>query len=258
MFDLIIASFEVVYIQDFLYRPIEKLSTANNHWNPKIIENKEPLIKVQFEPKRLYIKPIYFEQEIPSSIKFIYLREGVYRRLKQALAMLPEQYSFILYDGYRPFQVQQSLFEMFSQSIKDKQPHLTKDEVHKETLKYVAFPSIEPTRTSPHVTGGAIDLTLGDCDGNVLDLGTYFDEMSVKSATRYFEDHPMDNEVALINRRILYNCMTAVGFSNYSEEWWHYDFGNLSWARRVKLENVQYGPVLADLQNNDIKEFRYV
>lgn len=251
-------SFGVVYIQGFLFKPIEQFNTNNKQWNPNITENKEPLIKVQFEPNRLYFKPIYYEQKIRSSIKFIFLREGVYLRLKQALALLPEQYSFILYDGYRPLQVQQSLFEMFSQSIKNEQPNLTNDEVLQETLKYVAFPSIELTRTSPHITGGAIDLTLGDCDGNALDLGTEFDEMSEKSATRYYEDHPKVNEVALQNRRILYNCMTTAGFSNYSEEWWHYDYGNISWARRTNVENVIYGPVLAELQNNDIKEFRYV
>ena len=39
-------------------------------------------------------------------------------------------------------------------------------------------------------TGGAIDLTLGDLEGNAINLGSAFDEISEKSATRYFEQHP--------------------------------------------------------------------
>ncbi|AVK85620.1 hypothetical protein C3943_19855 [Lysinibacillus sp. B2A1] len=35
----------------------------------------------------------------------IYVREGVYERLKEALSVLPKAYSLVLYDGYRPFQV---------------------------------------------------------------------------------------------------------------------------------------------------------
>lgn len=222
----------MVFIQDILLKPIDRKQTYSKQVNLKIIENKEPLIKVLAEPNRLYVKPMYVEQKIPSSLKSIYLREGAYLRLKEALNLLPIEYSFILYDGYRPFQVQQSLFQVFSENIKKRNPDLTDEDVFQETLKYVAFPSIDPLRTSPHITGGAIDLTIGDHEGNALDFGTEFDEMSEMSATRYFEDHPGLNETAQQNRRILYNCMVNVGFNNYSEEWWHYDFGNVSWARR--------------------------
>ncbi|WP_235801815.1 M15 family metallopeptidase [Ureibacillus manganicus] len=248
----------MVIIQNFLLRPIDQIQTNYNPKNPKIIDNKEPLIKVQAEPNRLYIKPIYIEQKIPSSLKEIYLREGVYLRLKKALDLLPKEYSFILYDGYRPIQVQESIFRIFSENIKKRNPDLTNEQVYQETLKYVAIPSVEPTRTSPHITGGAVDLTLGDFTGNALDLGTEFDEMSEKSATSYFEYHPGVNEIALKNRRILYNCMTNVGFNNYSEEWWHYDYGNVSWARRLESDIVLYGPIVAEIQNNEVKEYRFI
>ncbi|SOC36468.1 M15 family metallopeptidase [Ureibacillus acetophenoni] len=244
-------------IQNILQKPIERLEVHDKQLSPRIIENKDPLIRVQAEPNRLYIRPIYYKQEILSSINAIYLRKGAYLRLKMALELLPKEYSFILYDGFRPLQVQQSLFKIFSENIKKRNPRLTDEDVLQETLKYVAFPSVEPTRTSPHITGGAIDLTLGDSNGYPLELGTEFDEMSEKSATRYFEDHPLENQDALQNRRILYNCMNEVGFKNYSEEWWHYDYGNVSWARRMKLETVLYGPVLVELENNDVKEYRF-
>ena len=32
------------------------------------------------------------------------------------------------------------------------------------------------------------------------------------------------------NRRLLFNAMVDQGFTNYSEEWWHFDYGNQFWA----------------------------
>lgn len=200
---------------------------------------------------------MYFERQIPDSLQSIYLRQNVCERLIEAITLLPEDYSFILYDGYRPLQVQQYLFQLFSDEIKKRRPEFSEEEIFEETLKYVAFPSIEPYKTSPHLTGGAIDLTLGDKEGNPLDLGSAFDEISEKSATRYYESNPDENEEALKNRRLLYNCMTAVGFTNYSEEWWHFDYGNVTWARRVQAPEAKYSAVEAVIEKHQIKELRY-
>lgn len=248
----------MVFIQSELLRPIEPFKKNNNPEHLKVIENREPLVKVMVLPNRLYIKPMYYIQKIPDSIGFIYLRQEAYSRLKRALQLLPNEYSLILYDGFRPIQVQQAIYKLFSEDLKKRNPELGQRQLHEETIKFVALPSVEPLRTSPHITGGAIDLTLGDANGNELDLGTVFDEISDKSATRYFESHLTENEVALKNRRILYNCMISVGFNNYDAEWWHYDYGNVSWARREGSIIVPYGPILAEIQNNDIKEYQHL
>ena len=44
------------------------------------------------------------------------------------------------------------------------------------------------------------------------------------------------------NRRILYNAMLNVGFTNYPSEWWHYDFGDLFWGAMTQ-EDVIYPSV---------------
>ena len=230
--------------------------SSNKHYTI-VKENSEPLVKINAHPK-IFLQPMYFERGIPESLQTIYLRKSVYEKLIEALTLLPLDYSFILYDGYRPLQVQEYLFQLFSQEVKNKNPDYTDAAVLEETLKFVAFPSIEPYRTSPHITGGAIDLTLGDIAGNPLDLGGAFDEISEKSATRYYEQHPDENDEALKNRRLLYNAMTAVGFTNYSEEWWHFDYGNVTWARRVKAKNAMYSAVEAIIETHQIKEFRYL
>ncbi|MCL1699262.1 M15 family metallopeptidase [Lysinibacillus sp. Bpr_S20] len=225
---------------------------------PAVRENGEPFIQIREDHPRIFIEPIYYRQKIPNSLRAIYLREGAYERLTQALLLLPNNYSFILYDGYRPFQVQQYLFSHFSIQMKQRFPHFTEQEIDKETRKYVAFPSIDHAHLAPHLTGGAIDMTLGDVNGHALDLGTGFDEISEKSATRYFEQHPEENREACEHRRLLYNCMTIAGFTNYAEEWWHYDFNNVSWARRVGAQEATYGAVEGKIKNNEVKEFRFL
>jgi len=225
---------------------------------PAIRENGESLIQIGEEHSRIFFEPIYYHQKIPNSLQAIYLRQSAYEKLTQALLLLPENYSFILYDGYRPFEVQQYLFANFSKQIAQLFPHFTEQEVVRETRKYVAFPSADHAHFTPHLTGGAIDLTLGDLSGNALNLGTAFDEISEKSATRYFEQYPEENWEACVHRRLLYNCMTLVGFTNYSEEWWHYDINNISWARRIGAHEASYGAVKAVIQDNKVKEFRFL
>jgi len=110
----------------------------------------------------------------------------------------------------------------------------------------------------PHLTGGAVDITLGDINGHTLDLGTAFDAISAKSATRYFEQFPNENQKACIHRRRLYNCMTMAGFTNYGEEWWHYDFNNIAWARRVQAQTTSYGAVQAVIHNHYVKGFNFI
>ncbi|MFJ5763831.1 M15 family metallopeptidase [Lysinibacillus sp. NPDC093210] len=246
-------------MQEKIYQPIEVNYTPKNQQPTPIIQKSfEPLIKIDKQQSRIFTQPVYYLQQIANSLQSIYLRKEAFERLQQALLLLPENYSFILYDGYRPFQVQQFLFSHFSERIQHQHPNFTKEAVFKETLKYVAYPSEGQEHLVPHVTGGAIDLTLGDDKGNALDFGTAFDEISEKSATRYFELHSDENREACVHRRLLYNCMTAVGFTNYAEEWWHYDFHNIAWARRGNAKEARYGAIEAKIENYLIKEYRYL
>ncbi|MCG4287414.1 D-alanyl-D-alanine dipeptidase, partial [Lactobacillaceae bacterium KNUT 0156] len=43
------------------------------------------------------------------------------------------------------------------------------------------------------------------------------------------------------NRRLLYHVMTQAGFTNYIEEWWHFDYGNQNWATVSKRDFAVYG-----------------
>ena len=72
-------------------------------------------------------------------------------------------------------------------------------------------------RRSNHNKGNTVDLTLVRLDtGAELDMGTPFDHFGDESRTAN-----ATGQVAA-NRRILVDAMRAEGFSNYSQEWWHY------------------------------------
>ncbi|HAU34001.1 MAG TPA: D-alanyl-D-alanine dipeptidase, partial [Lysinibacillus sp.] len=59
--------------------------------------------------------------------------------MQHALTLLPKEYSLLLYDGYRPFQVQQYLFNYFSLQLARIMPHATELELRQATKKYVAM-----------------------------------------------------------------------------------------------------------------------
>jgi D-alanyl-D-alanine dipeptidase len=76
----------------------------------------------------------------------------------------------------------------------------------------------DPRRGSPHSRGAAIDLTLVDSAGKVLDMGTEFDALTPLS-------HHANTAIALEaqrNRFTLLGLMSAAGWDFYSKEWWHY------------------------------------
>jgi len=246
-------------VQEMVNQPIDDVSEMPmNQPTPSILKVSEPLIKLDNQHPRIFTQPIYYQQQIANSLQSIYVRQNVLERLQRALVTLPDKYSFIVYDGFRPLLVQQYLFTHFAQQIKNQQPGWTDEVIFNVTLKYVAFPRAGQEHLLPHLTGGAIDVTLGDDKGHALDLGSAFDEPSEKSATRYFEQHPEDNREALVHRRLLYHCLTTVGFTNYAEEWWHYDFHNSAWARRMNANEAKYGAIEAKLENHLIKEYRYL
>lgn len=72
---------------------------------------------------------------------------------------------------------------------------------------------------SRHNLGLAIDLTLADRKtGASLEMGTPFDTFSADAHTANATG------IAAANRARLNAAMSAEGFTNYDQEWWHYTF----------------------------------
>lgn len=214
-----------------------------------IVESGEPVVPVGLCPDRVVVLQQYYLEGIKGALPEAYLREEVFRRLVSAARNLPKGYRFVLFDGWRPVKLQKGLFSAYVERLRSEYPDASEKTLQEMASKYVALPSKDPARPSPHLTGGAVDCTIADEDGVMLDMGADFDETSNRSKSRWLEDRLEAGETlserelfVLRNRRMLHAVMEKAGFTNYPEEWWHFDYGNQNWALITGAKNAFYGP----------------
>ena len=210
-----------------------------------IIDNGERLLPMSLAPAPIRVFPAYARLGIPGAINECFVRESVYRALVAAARSLPDGTGLIVLDGWRPWKVQQYLFETLQAAIQTHQPGLTESELLTRTREFVSVPSKDSRAPSPHLTGGAVDVTLCDDDGVPLDMGTLFDETLPASHTDHLEQLDSltaSQHQARSNRRLLYHIMGEQGFTNLPSEWWHYDLGDQLWGHYSGQGSVHYGP----------------
>jgi D-alanyl-D-alanine dipeptidase len=123
-----------------------------------------------------------------------------------------------VFDGYRPFNVQEIFWKIFP--------------VDGYVAKPVRGADNKPQMGSRHNRGAAVDLTLVDLKtGKELEMPSEFDEFSTKAnrnwliatneaATLLTQTHPK----ALENVKALESCMKKHHFAPLETEWWHFDF----------------------------------
>jgi len=227
--------------------PLKKLDWEDIARIP-IDESDQELIPASYMPEKIIVRPFYYLEGIKGSLPECYLRNSVLDKLLLATNYLRPGYKFIIFDSWRPYRIQKRLFEIYLNKLKKENPDEKIDYLKKMASKYVAPPSTNKNAPSPHITGGAIDISIVNEKGKLLNMGTKFDEANQRSNTRYYERLKIkqggltDKESEfLYNRRLLYNIMIDVGFTNYPEEWWHYDYGNQSWAYFNNRHSAIYG-----------------
>lgn len=208
----------------------------------KIIAIDDPLVCISDTFQDLMeFQPRYFECGIPGAIRQVFVRKTVADMLQRAAHSLPAGYKFKIFDAWRPTAVQKALFDEYHAELCDKFKGSGKseDELMRMALLFVSYPSEDPGSPFVHSTGGAVDLTIVDAAGNELNMGTDFDDFTDAAHTDYFEKTSI-HEIR-DNRRLLYNTMLSVGFTNYPSEWWHYDFGDRFWAATTKKDSIYTG-----------------
>ena len=181
------------------------------------------------------------------------LREGVVNRLIQANEYLRKisDYNLIIYDTWRPIEVQTYMFylsckeECKKKGIKySRQSINSYPEIIDTVEKFWAYPSFDEKAPPPHSTGAAIDITLGDSSGNLLNMGSSIDEMNKTSLPDFFKKK--DNKNAFIwnkRRDLLRDVMFKLDFVQHPNEWWHFSYGDQLWAWKNKKANALYGKI---------------
>lgn len=151
-------------------------------------------------------------------LKTAYLHPLAANKLSRALELLKKEHphlNLLVYDAARPLSVQKAMYN----AVKD--------------TKYRAYVA-NPSRTSLHNYGLAVDITICDSTGVALDMGTDFDYFGKLAGILREEEFVSQNLLShnqVNNRRLLRSIMQEAGFSPIRGEWWHFNATSLSEAQ---------------------------
>jgi D-alanyl-D-alanine dipeptidase len=200
-----------------------------------IKESNEPLLDLQ--QNGFEIEPMYFKQGLSSDNK-LFLRKGVVEKLFEVQKEL-SPLRFKIWDAFRSREAQGNIYKKYFNELKTANPNWDNKKIIKETGNFVTKPD-DLNRIPPHATGGAVDLTLIDEQGNELDMGTAFDYFGPEAGQLYFEENDINSNICS-NRKLLREAMLKHGFRADQDEWWHFDCGNQLWAHDLKKTYAIYG-----------------
>lgn len=183
------------------------------------------------------------------------LRSGVIARLGQAATALNSEapgWRLAIFDAWRPIPVQRFMVahaidqECRSRGLDPTAGGPALREVEEAVGRFWAPPSEDPATPPPHSTGAAVDLTLADASGTVLAMGGEIDAIGAVSEPEHLAAAALadpDGATARWHgrRQLLRRVMTAAGFAQHPNEWWHFSHGDQLWAWRTEAEMAIYG-----------------
>lgn len=177
---------------------------TNNFHQELVMKDSSDWQEINMDAKGMVNKMAYADtanfmgQKIYPCAK-CFLRPEVAEALEKANTLASaKNLKLVIFDCYRPYGYQQKMFEIVNNP------------------KYVA----PPGKGSNHNRGAAVDLSLADNEGNLLDMGNEFDDFS--SLSHYISDKI--SAKAQNNRKQLRDIMKEAGFTPYDNEWWHFDY----------------------------------
>jgi len=213
----------------------------------EIRESNDPMVNLQDYPFDL--APMYYKWDLSDSPE-LWVRKTIAEMLLsvQKKHLSPTGKKFKIWDPWRSRIVQNNIYQKFWDELSSENSDWDDEKLIHEVGVFVTKAD-QPERIPPHATGGSIDLTIVESDGNEIDFGTEFDDFSEVAATNYFENNNF-NEMVRDNRRWFQEIMIEEGFETDHDEWWHFDFGNQKWAVQSDKEFALYGEVTNPISFN--------
>lgn len=229
------------------------------HYQVPIIECGEPLVAIPRDVFAIEQPHPYEKLGAPYGSKSPYfLRQGVLAQLLAAQADLSQRspgWRIQIFDAYRPIAVQQFMVDYTlrevadtaGQSIESCTP-AQRQALLEQVYQFWAVPSPNPLTPPPHSTGAAIDVTLVDAAGQVVNMGSPIDEISDRSHPDYFAERPNAQSAKFhVRRQLLRQIMQTSGFCQHPNEWWHFSIGDQMWAwfgrNRSDTPLARYGAI---------------
>jgi len=225
-------------------------------WNQiPIFENSESLISIEKYFKFVEPHP-YYKLGAPykDKNKIWSLRESVVNKLINAnklLKTINKNYSLIIYDAWRPIEVQSFMFNLALENefnlrglINAEEKINNHPEVSKKVERFWAYPDANKKCPPPHSTGAAVDLTIIDQSGDLIDMGCEIDDIGCKAVPDfYINSSSKEGLIWNTRRNLLKNVMRNSGFSQHPNEWWHFSYGDQLWAWQNNYDKAIYGRV---------------
>lgn len=155
-------------------------------------------------------------------IQTAYLQQDVAERLakaQQQLEALKPGFHLVIFDAVRPRNVQQKMWDAL-----DSIPAWKRG-------KFVS----NPAHGSVHNYGAAVDVSILDSTGNLLDMGAGYDdirEIAYPEKEAFYLAKGMLTQQQVDNRKLLRKVMNGQGFRNIPTEWWHFNACSRNEARR--------------------------
>lgn len=147
------------------------------------------------------------------TIQKAYLNKDVAKRLRLCqdyLDSIKPGYRLVIFDAIRPVQIQREMWKAL-----DSLPPF-------ERGKYVS----NPDRGSVHNFGAAVDITICDEKGFLLDMGAEFDDFREIAYPSLESGFVVSGELSssqFENRKLLREVMRKGKFVNIPTEWWHFN-----------------------------------
>ena len=196
-----------------------------------------------FDDIKSHLEPVIDISEICPSVitnEPILLRKTVANMLKKAEENLPEDYTFFIMEGLRSVEKQKEYFETYFTSFQNEHPDWDKEKILKTVEKFV-HPH-EGKWASGHLCGAAIDLVL-------MKNG---EKVPLEDETLSFEENSMSNQPKLPqeiknNRKIIFEALEKAGLVNNPNEYWHWSYGDIWWAKLAGKKDAKYGIINPDV-----------
>jgi len=183
---------------------------------------------------------LIFESSIKTDYKFM-VREAVFDKIGRISKRLDkEDKALIIRSAWRSFEHQRLLWEERVVSLQKEYPKKQIEEIEELVSYFIAPPS-----KSMHSTGGAVDALIYDLKNDcVMRFGTN-DGLKMNLNDKCYPYHPYITPEAKRNRKLLIGLFEEEDFVVDIKEYWHFDYGNVTWAIEKGRKHAIYGIIEA-------------
>jgi D-alanyl-D-alanine dipeptidase len=165
----------------------------------------------------------------------VYIRPDLLSRVQAAAQSLDDRYKLVIRAAHRPIEVQRKLLIDCMKDYQINNPEVSEQEALDHARTFVSDPDL---MSPPHCCGAAVDVDVFNTETNqYLDFGSKVNDDNQRSYLHYEGLTDKQKE----NRMILLSVMLDQGMASLASEWWHFSYGDQTWAWFYRQKNSLYG-----------------